>query len=137
ARRYVEILREADIPIESVRGPYGGYRLGRGIRLPPLMFGAAEALALVMAVFDGHHDASDPTDLVGSALGKIVRALPAPVAEQAEALRRTAAPAPDRAAARPDASITTALVQARSAYRRVRIGYPTDACSERDSEGDP
>ena len=26
ARRYVGILREAGIPIESVRGPYGGYR---------------------------------------------------------------------------------------------------------------
>ena len=29
ARRYVAILREAGIPVESVRGPYGGYRLGR------------------------------------------------------------------------------------------------------------
>jgi len=100
ARRYVAILREADIPIESVRGPYGGYRVGRGLRLPPLMFSAAEALGLVMAVLDGHHDASDPTDVVGAALGKIVRALPEPVARQAEAVRRTTAPAPDRAAAR-------------------------------------
>ena len=25
ARRYVAILREAGVPIESVRGPYGGY----------------------------------------------------------------------------------------------------------------
>ena len=40
ARRYVAILREAGIPIESVRGPYGGYRVGRGLRLPPLMFSA-------------------------------------------------------------------------------------------------
>ena len=30
ARRYVAILREAGVPIESVRGPYGGYRVGRG-----------------------------------------------------------------------------------------------------------
>src|SRR5262245_47533367 len=43
ARRYISILREAGIPIESVRGPYGGYRVGRGLRLPPLMFSAAEA----------------------------------------------------------------------------------------------
>ncbi len=50
ARRYVAILREADIPVESTRGPYGGYRLGRGIRLPPLVFTATEALGLVMAV---------------------------------------------------------------------------------------
>ena len=107
ARRYVGILREAGIPIESVRGPYGGYRVGRGLRLPPLMFSATEALGLVMAVLDGHHDASDPTDPVGSALGKIVRALPEPVAAQAEAVRRTTAPAPDRAAARPDPATTT------------------------------
>ena len=38
ARRYVAILREADIPVESIRGRYGGYKLGRGIRLPPLLF---------------------------------------------------------------------------------------------------
>ena len=60
-----------------------------------------------MAVLDGHHDAGDPTDPVGSALGKIVRALPEPVAAQAEAVRRTTAPAPDRAAARPDPGTTT------------------------------
>ena len=42
ARRYIAILREADIPVESTRGPYGGYRLGRGIRLPPLVFTAVE-----------------------------------------------------------------------------------------------
>src|SRR5258707_11654560 len=65
ARRYVGMLREAGIPIESVRGPYGGYRVGRGLRLAPLMFSAAEALGLVMAVLDGHHDASDRTDPVG------------------------------------------------------------------------
>src|SRR6187549_3413737 len=106
ARRYVGILREAGIPIDSVRGPYGGYRVGRGLRLPPLTFSATEALGLVMAVLDGHHEASDPTDPVGSALGKIIRALPEPVAAQAEAVRRTTAPAPDRAAARPDAGTT-------------------------------
>ncbi|MGH3657815.1 MAG: helix-turn-helix transcriptional regulator, partial [Micromonosporaceae bacterium] len=95
ARRYVGILREAGIPIESVRGPYGGYHVGRGLRLPPLMFNDAEALGLIMAVLDGHHDASDPADPVGSAFGKIVRALPEPVAAQVEAVRRSTAPAPD------------------------------------------
>ncbi len=106
ARRYVGILREAGIPIESVRGPYGGYHVGRGLRLPPLMFSATEALGLVMAVLDGHHDASDPASPVGGALGKIVRALPEPVAAQADAVRRATAPAPDRAAARPDPETT-------------------------------
>ncbi len=137
ARRYVGILREAGIPIESVRGPYGGYRVGRGLRLPPLMFSATEALGLVMAVLDGHHDAGDAADPVGSALGKIVRALPEPVAAQAEAVRRTIAPAPDRGAARPDPGTTTDLVQACSNHRRVRLGYRSEAGSEWLVEVDP
>jgi predicted DNA-binding transcriptional regulator YafY len=130
ARRYVGILRGAGIPIESVRGPYGGYRVGRGLRLPPLMFSGAEALGLVMAVLDGHHDANDPTKPVGSALGKIMRALPAPVAAQAEAVRQTTAPAPDRAASRPDPDITAALVQACSSQHRVRLDYRSEAGAE-------
>ncbi|GAA2165830.1 helix-turn-helix transcriptional regulator [Pedococcus bigeumensis] len=137
ARRYVAILREAGIPLESERGPYGGYRVGRGLRLPPLMFEASEALALVMAVLDGHHEAADTADPAGSALGKIIRALPQPVAEQAEAVRRAAAPAPDRAAARPNPQTTTALVQASIDRSRVRIGYRTEAGREWSQEVDP
>lgn len=137
ARRYIGILREAGIPVESLRGPYGGYRLGRGLRLPPLMFSAAEALGLVMAVLDGHHDASDPTDPVGSALGKIMRALPEPVAAQADAVRRATAPAPDRAAARPDPGTTTALVDACTHRRPVRIGYRSESGREWTTDVDP
>jgi predicted DNA-binding transcriptional regulator YafY len=88
-------------------------------------------------VLDGHHDASDPADPVGSALGKIVRALPESVAAQAEAVRRTTAPAPDRAAARPDPGTTAALVQACSTHRRVRLGYRSEAGSEWVTEVDP
>jgi predicted DNA-binding transcriptional regulator YafY len=137
ARRYVGILREAGIPIESVRGPGGGYRAGRGLRLPPLMFSADEALGLVMAVLDGHHDASDPTNPVGSALGKLVRALPEPVAAHAETVRRNTAPAPDRAAARPDPRTTIALVQACTNRQRVRLDYRSEAGSEWVVEADP
>jgi hypothetical protein len=46
----------------------------------PLMYSATEVLGLVMAVLDGHNDAGDLTDPVGSALGKIVRALAETVA---------------------------------------------------------
>jgi predicted DNA-binding transcriptional regulator YafY len=137
ARRYVGILREADIPIESVRGPHGGYRVGRSLRLAPLMFTATEALGLVMAVLDGHHDASDPAGPAGRALGKIVRALPEQVAAHAEAVRQTAAPALDRAAVRPDPATTTALVQACSDRRRVRLSYRSEAGPERVIEADP
>ena len=136
-RRYVGILRDAGIPIWSVRGPYGGYRVGRGLRLPPLMFTAMEALGLVMAVLDGHHEAADASDPVGSALRKILRALPEPVAAQAEAVRRTTAPAPDRAAVRPDPATTTTLVHACSEHHRVRLDYRSEAGSEWLTEVDP
>ncbi|WP_182113112.1 MULTISPECIES: YafY family protein [unclassified Actinotalea] len=137
ARRYVEILREAGLPIETLRGRYGGYRAGRGLRLPPLLFTSAEALGLVMAVLDGHHAAADPSDPVGSALGKLVRALPEPVAAQADAVRRTTAPAPDHAAARPDPATTSALVEACAHGRAVRLEYRTEAGTERTFEVDP
>ncbi len=123
ARRTITTLRDAGVPIESVRGPHGGYRLGRGLRLPPLVFTATEALGLVMAVLDGQHAASDGLDPVGSTLGKIIGALPETVGRQAALMREHAAPAPSRVAARPDPDTTSALVAAVAAQRRVPITY--------------
>jgi predicted DNA-binding transcriptional regulator YafY len=90
-----------------------------------------------MAVLDGHHDAADPADPVGSALGKIMRALPAPVAAQAEAVRRTTAPVPDRSAARPDPGTTATLVEACSSQRKVLLDYRSEAGSEWSVEVEP
>jgi predicted DNA-binding transcriptional regulator YafY len=127
AHRYVAILREAEIPVESTRGPYGGYRVGRALRLPPLMFSAAEALGLVMAVLDGSHAAADADDPVGAALGKIIRALPENVGRPAATMRRHASAVPDRGAARPATETTSALVAAVSDQRRMRIGYRSES----------
>jgi predicted DNA-binding transcriptional regulator YafY len=90
-----------------------------------------------MAVLDGHHNAGDPTDPVGAALGKILRALPEPVAAQAEAVRQTTAPVPDRSAARPDPAITASLVQACSSRQRVELDYRSEAGAEWVVEVDP
>lgn len=127
ARRYVGVLRDAGIPVESVTGPYGGYRLGRALRSAPLRFTAGEALALVMAVLDGQHDADDTTELAGSALGKLLAVLPQAVGAHAQAVRRATAPTPDRTAARPDPATATALVQASVQRRRVRLDYCSEA----------
>lgn len=137
ARRYIAILREAEIPVESVRGRYGGYRLGRGVRLPPLMFSATEALGLVMAVLDGNHAAADDDDPVGSAIRKLIRALPDNVGRQADTMRRHAAAAPDPGAARPDRPMTSALVAASASQHRVRIGYRSESGKEWEEEVDP
>jgi predicted DNA-binding transcriptional regulator YafY len=46
--RYIGMLEEMGIPIYSERGPYGGFSLVRGYRLPPLVFSAEEATVLYM-----------------------------------------------------------------------------------------
>jgi predicted DNA-binding transcriptional regulator YafY len=137
ARRYVAILREAGIPVESSRGPYGGYRLGRGTRLPPVMFTQAEALGLVMAVLDGQPAAADGDDLVGSALGKVIRALPDGIGRQAATLREHASATPDRYSARPDPATTSALVAAVAARRGVLVAYRSESGNEWETEVDP
>jgi predicted DNA-binding transcriptional regulator YafY len=137
ARRYVAILREAGIPVQSTRGRYGGYRLGRGTRLPPVHFTQAEALGLVMAVLDGEPAAADVDDLVGSALGKVIRALPESVGRQAAALREHASTAPDRHSVRPDPAITSALVAAVAARRGVQVSYRSESGNEWRAEVDP
>ncbi|MEV4416693.1 WYL domain-containing protein [Catellatospora sp. NPDC049609] len=137
ARRYVGILREAGIPVESARGPHGGYRLRRGTRLPPVVFTQAEALGLVMAVLDGHPAAAAPDDPVGAALGKVVQALPEAVGRHAAALWEHAAATPDRHAARPDPATTSALVSAAAAHRRLLVTYRSGSGREWEAEVDP
>ncbi|WP_433043859.1 helix-turn-helix transcriptional regulator [Dactylosporangium sp. CS-033363] len=131
ARRYVAMLREAGIPVESERGPYGGYRVGRGLRPAPLLFTANEALGLVMAVLGGQRDAA-----ADGALGKLLRALPEPVAAPAASVLQSAAThpgPPDRA----DPHITAALVQACSNRRRIRVAYRSASGSAFETDVDP
>lgn len=137
ARRYVAILREAGVPVTSTRGPRGGYRLGRGTRLPPVVFTQEEALGLVMAVLGGDPAATQPDALVGSALGKVIRALPPSAGRQAAALREHASTTPDRRPARPDPAITSALVASVASHRRVRLRYRSEAGNEWDADVDP
>ncbi|MGW2458363.1 helix-turn-helix transcriptional regulator [Streptomyces sp. NPDC001356] len=137
ARRYVGILREAGIPVESSRGPYGGYRLGRGTRLPPVHFTQSEALGLVMAVLAGRPAADGADDLVGTALGKVVKALPESVGRQAALLREYAASAPDPYAVRPDPAVTGELVAAVAARRRVSVTYRGETGDAWEAEVDP
>ncbi|WP_282085510.1 helix-turn-helix transcriptional regulator [Streptomyces tendae] len=137
ARRYIGILREAGIPVESARGPHGGYRLGRGTRLPPVHFTQAEALGLVMAALSGRPAVTDADDLVGAALGKVVKALPESVGRQAALLREYASAAPDPYAAHPDPAVTSSLVEAVAHRRRVRLTYRSESGSRWEEEADP
>jgi predicted DNA-binding transcriptional regulator YafY len=49
-QRYIVRLQDLSIPVESVRGVGGFYRLRPGFRLPPLMFTNEEAFALTLGL---------------------------------------------------------------------------------------
>lgn len=136
-RRYIALLREAEIPVDSSRGRYGGYWLGRGARLPPLVFSAEEALALVMSVLEGGHSAADADDPVGAALGKIIRSLPNEVARPAATVRSHAAAVQRASSARPATTVTSALVTAVADRRRVSLDYRSQSGREWTEEVDP
>jgi predicted DNA-binding transcriptional regulator YafY len=46
--RYINELNEMGIPIYSERGPYGGFSLVRGYKMPPLVFTPHEAAAIYL-----------------------------------------------------------------------------------------
>jgi predicted DNA-binding transcriptional regulator YafY len=77
-RRYVDHLIDLDVPVESVRGRYGGYRLGAGYRMPPLMLNDDEALAVLLGLVAGQRTGlMTATGTAGeTAAAKIRRVLP-------------------------------------------------------------
>ncbi|WP_225840132.1 YafY family protein [Streptomyces sp. NK08204] len=89
-RRYVSHLRDLGIPVEAERGRYGGYRLARGYRMPPLVLTNDEALAVVLGLLAterlGMGTAAPAT---AGALAKIERVLPHALREPLAAMRET------------------------------------------------
>jgi len=138
ARRYVATLRAAGVSIEGVRGPAGGYRLGRGTSLAPVGFTEEEALGLVLQVLSGRPAAGRDDDLIGGALHKVVRALPEAVGRQATLLRERAAATPDhRSDQQPDPLLASELINAIAARRGVVIEYRSGAGTELTADVDP
>ncbi|GGP88837.1 helix-turn-helix transcriptional regulator [Streptosporangium pseudovulgare] len=87
-RRYVDQLIDLDVPVESVRGRYGGYRLAPGYRLPPLMLSDDEALAVLLGLVAGRRAGLTTTEHTASetASAKIRRVLPRHIARRLDTL---------------------------------------------------
>jgi predicted DNA-binding transcriptional regulator YafY len=87
-RRYVDQLIDLDVPVESVRGRYGGYRLAPGYRLPPLMLSDDEALAVLLGLVAGRRAGLMTTQHTASetASAKIRRVLPKHIARRLDTL---------------------------------------------------
>jgi predicted DNA-binding transcriptional regulator YafY len=85
-RRYVAHLLDLDIPVESVRGRYGGYRLAPGYRLPPLMLTDDEAVAVLVGLVSSRSGTGASRLAAESAAAKVRRVLPRPLAARLGAL---------------------------------------------------
>ncbi|MEV7602039.1 YafY family protein [Kitasatospora sp. NPDC089797] len=125
-RRYVDQLIDLDIPVESVRGRYGGYRLAPGYRLPPLMLSEDEAVAVLLGLLAGPRAGSATTGLTAgeTASAKIRRVLPRHTARRLDALLEALA-FTDRpgAADGPDPAVLLTLADAVRHRRPVSIRY--------------
>ncbi|USX54234.1 YafY family protein [Lentzea sp. HUAS12] len=116
-RRYVDHLLDLDVPVESVRGRYGGYRLAPGYRMPPLMLNDDEALAVLVGLTPMTGTASE------TAAAKIRRVLPARLAGRLDALLGSLAFTSPASTGVPDAAVLLALADAVTHHRPVSIRY--------------
>jgi predicted DNA-binding transcriptional regulator YafY len=82
-RRDIARLRELGYGIDSSMGPWGGYRLGPGSRIPPLVFDDEEALSVAVGLRAAALSGVSGSDQAAlSALLKLRRVLPARIAER-------------------------------------------------------
>jgi predicted DNA-binding transcriptional regulator YafY len=86
-RRYVTMLRDMGIPVESEQGRYGAYSLRPGFRLPPLMFTDPEIQAIVLGLMAVRQLGLTATPGVESAAAKIERVLPEELRERVRAMQ--------------------------------------------------
>ena len=138
ARRYVETLREMGIPVEAERGRYGAYYLGRGYKMPPLMFTDEEALGLSLGLLAARGlGLSGVAPAVEGALAKVERVMPEELRGRLRALEQTVTLSVVPPAAPPDAGAVSALAGATGRSRRVRLRYRSVRREETLREVDP
>jgi predicted DNA-binding transcriptional regulator YafY len=125
-RRYVDHLVDLDVPVESVRGRYGGYRLAPGYRMPPLMLTDDEAVAVLLGLAGARRAALDPDAAVAveSAEAKVRRVLPRALAARLSALSAATSYTGDgRSPVTPETGILLAVAVAAVRRQPLAITY--------------
>ncbi|MEU9802247.1 YafY family protein [Streptomyces sp. NPDC051000] len=130
-RRYVGHLLDLDVPVESVRGRHGGYRLGSGYRMPPLMLSDDEALAVLLGLIAGRRAGLMPADGTASgtasetAAAKIRRVLPDRLTGRLDAVLGSLAftSPPGGSAAAPETGVLLSIADAVRHHRPILIRY--------------
>ena len=86
-RRDVTRLRDLGYPVMAAPGPFGGYQLGSGGVLPPILLSDDEAVAVAIGLrAAAQGGVSGIEDAAVSALAKLEQMLPAVVRERLRAL---------------------------------------------------
>lgn len=125
-RRYVAHLLDLEVPVVSVRGRYGGYRLGPGHRLPPLMLTEEESLAVLLGLHASSRAgwSATSTTAVEAAAAKLGRVLPPRLADRLSALLETSDLGDEATpGAAPEAEALLLIAQAARDRRPVAMAY--------------
>ncbi|MFB9930731.1 helix-turn-helix transcriptional regulator [Amycolatopsis halotolerans] len=110
-RNDVERLRDLGYPVEATRGNVGGYRLGSGGKLPPLLLDDEEAVAVTVGL-RAAAGISGIDEAGTRALAKLEQVLPARLRPTVDALRSTIDRGPENVGTdAPDPEIDSAVLQ--------------------------
>ncbi|MEO3743596.1 YafY family protein [Plantactinospora sp. B5E13] len=122
-RRDIARLRELGYPVHATPGVAGGYRLGSGSTLPPLLLDDDEAVAVVLGLRGTtSHTVTGIAETSVRALAKLERILPARLGRRTAALRLATVPLPDRVTPVAPELLTT-LAEACQEFRRLSFDY--------------
>jgi predicted DNA-binding transcriptional regulator YafY len=137
-RNDVDKLRELGYPVLATRGAAGGYRLGAGAAMPPLLLDDEEAVAVAVGlrtVATGAIAGIEEASL--RALAKLEQVLPSRLRTRVGGLRSIITPVPFASAAPAvDPDVLTAVAASCRARERLRFSYLSHdgSASERDAE---
>jgi len=122
-RRDVAKLRSLGYPVHAAPGVLGGYRLGAGASLPPLLLDDDEAVAVALSLrTSATHAVSGVGEASVRALAKLEQVLPGRLRERAAAIGQMIVPLTGPGPT-VDAAILTALARACRGSERLEFGY--------------
>lgn len=88
-RRDVDRLRDLGYPVQTTKGPYGGYRLTPGSDLPPLLFDDDQAVAVAVALQTAATGIAGIEEASQRALSTVRQVMPARLRHRIDALQIT------------------------------------------------
>ncbi|MBF6225914.1 helix-turn-helix transcriptional regulator [Nocardia abscessus] len=136
-RTDVERLRTLGYPVHATPGVAGGYRLGAGSALPPLLLDDDEAVAVAIGLVTAANGAvTGIEEMAVRALTKLQQVLPSRLRHRVEALTAATVHVPWSGRPTVDAAVLTAVAGAIRASERLRFDYETHSgtMSHRDVE---